>query len=100
MEDAKLAVDEADRTARYQAVKGQARDEMQEQVARQARQGNERQLAESAAIGDHMKEKAVTELVDTETEIERGRVAARVSQVVDYIFYLIYSLIGLEILLG
>ena len=100
MEDAKLAIDEADRTARYQAVKGQARDEMQEQVARQARQGNQRQAAESAAIGDHLKEKAVTELVDTETEIERGRVAARVSQVVDYVFYLIYSLIGLEILLG
>jgi len=100
MEDAKLAIDEADRTARYQAVKGQARDEMQEQVARQARHGNQRQVAESAAIGDHLKEKAVAELVDTETEIERGRVAARVSQVVDYVFYLIYSLIGLEILLG
>ena len=98
-EDAKLAIDEADRAARYQAVKGQAREEMQEEVARQTRRSDDRHQAETAAIGDHLKQKAVTELVDTETEIERGRVAARVSQVVDYVFYLIYSLIGLEILL-
>ena len=98
-EDAKLAIDEADRAARYQAVKGQAREKMQEEVARQSHRSDERHLAETAAIGDHLKDKAVTELVDTETEIERGRVAARVSQVVDYVFYLVYSLIGLEILL-
>ena len=98
-EDAKLAIDEADRAARYQAVKAQARDEMQQEVARQPHRSDDRQQANTTAIGDHFKEKAVTELVDTETEIERGRVAARVSQVVDYIFYLIYSLIGLEILL-
>lgn len=34
-------------------------------------------------------------MVETETEVER----ARVSQVVDYIFYLIYGLITLEIVL-
>ena len=97
MEDAKLAIDEADRAARYEAVKGQARDEVQEEVTRQAGRGNHREQA--AAIGSHLQEKAVTELADTEREIERGRGAARVSQVVDYLFYLIYSLIGLEILL-
>jgi len=97
MEDTKLAIDEADRAARYQSVKGQARDEMQEEVARQTRGDANRDRA--AAIGSHLQEKAVTEISETETEIERGRMAARVSQVVDYLFYLIYSVIGLEILL-
>ena len=97
MEDTKLAIDEADRAARFEAVKGQARDEVQEEVARQSRRGGNREQA--ATIGSHLQEKAVTELADTEAEIERGRGAARVSQVVDYIFYLIYSLVGLEILL-
>jgi uncharacterized protein YggT (Ycf19 family) len=42
----------------------------------------------------------VHEAVSTEREIARGRTAARISQIVDYIFYLIYGLIALEFLLG
>ena len=99
LEDEKLAIDESQRTARHQAVKGEVRREMQEEISRQAQQSDEQHHAEAAVISERLKEKAVSELVDTEAEIERGRSAARVSQVVDYIFYVIYSLIGLEILL-
>jgi uncharacterized protein YggT (Ycf19 family) len=35
----------------------------------------------------------------TESEIGRARTAARASQIIDFIFYVIYSLIGLQILL-
>jgi len=38
--------------------------------------------------------------VSTERELGRGRTAARISQIVDYFFYLIYGLIALEFLLG
>src|SRR5262249_5660566 len=37
--------------------------------------------------------------VETESELDRARGLARVSQVVDYVFFLIFSLIGLEIVL-
>ncbi|MEK6299222.1 MAG: hypothetical protein AABO41_00745 [Acidobacteriota bacterium] len=47
-----------------------------------------------------LKQKSVHEAVATERELERGRTAARVSQVVDYVFYLIYGLIALGFLLG
>lgn len=98
-EDQKLAIDESDRAHRYQAVKGEVRQDMQEKIANRAQQPDSRVEAETAAIGDHMKEKAVAELASTEVEIERGRTAARISQVADYIFGAIYALIALEILL-
>jgi len=99
LEDEKLAIDESERAARHQALKGEVRREMQGEISRQANQNDEQHNAETAAIGEHLRAKAVGELVGTEAEIDRGRAAARVSQVVDYVFYLVYSLIGLEILL-
>jgi len=98
IEDEKLALDESERAARHQAIKGEVRREMQGEIAREARVDNH-QHAEAATVGEKFREKAIGEIVGTETEIERGRAAARVSQVVDYIFYLIYSLIALEIVL-
>src|SRR5262245_54594028 len=99
LEDEKLAIDESERAARHQAVKGQVRREVQGNIAREAARSESDQRGEAAAIGEHFREKAVGEIASTETEIERGRAAARVSQVVDYIFYLIYTLIALEIVL-
>lgn len=99
IEDEKLAIDESDRTHRYQAVKGEVRQDLQAEIARRAQEKDEREKAEAAALGEHLKGKAIKELVSTEGELERGRVAARVSQVADYIFFAIYALIGLEILL-
>gem|GEM_PF-3131062 len=99
LQDEKLAIDESERAARHQAIKGEVRREMQGEISRQARQDVEQHLAETAEVGEHFREKAISELAGVEAEIDRGRAAARVSQVVDYIFYLVYSLIGLEILL-
>ncbi|HWC77206.1 MAG TPA: hypothetical protein VG778_07085 [Blastocatellia bacterium] len=96
-QDEKLAIDESDRAERYQAVKRDARQEMQAEIASQA--PDERQRSEAAAVGERLKDKSIRELAETDAEIERGRGAARVSQVVDYIFFVIYGLIGLEILL-
>lgn len=96
-EDEKLAIDESDRAHRYQAVKGEVRKDIQEKIA--AEQPDRQTEAQATAIGDHMKAKAVDELASTEVEIERGRTAARISQVADYIFGAIYALIALEILL-
>ena len=97
-DDEKLAADESDRAAQHQAVKGEARQEMQAEIVRHTQQSDEHK-EQAAAIGAHLKEKAIKELVGTEAEIERARIAARVSQVFDYIFYIIYALIALDILL-
>jgi YGGT family. len=46
-----------------------------------------------------MRQRAVGEVAQTEREVERGRVAARVSQVVDYIFLLLYAILAIRLLL-
>ena len=99
LEDEKLAIDESERAARHQAIKGEVRREMQDEISRQANRPDEEHHAEAAAIGEHFRGKAISEVADVEAEIDRGRAAARVSQIIDYVFYLIYALISLEIIL-
>lgn len=56
--------------------------------------------AQVGRVADEFRAKAVDEVVATEREVERARGAARVSQIVDYIFYVIYALLGLRFLLA
>ena len=51
-------------------------------------------------VAGEFRSKAVDEVVDTEREVERSRSLARVSQVVDYIFWVIYALLGMRFLLA
>ncbi len=97
--DDKLAADEARRSVQHDAVKSQVEGEVQAEIADRA------SLApppgEAGKIDDvagHFRAKAVNEVVDT--EVERGRGAARISQVIDYIFYLLYALLAMRFLLA
>jgi hypothetical protein len=100
MVDDKLAVDEAQRAATYEAVKGEVEAEVGGEISAEAQVPKASQAARIESIADGMRDKAVYEVVDTEREVERGRVAARISQVVDYIFFLIYGLLTIRLLLA
>lgn len=99
IEDEKLAIDESRRIAQHEATKGAVRSEVHGRIAERADRLDPVDRAQTDAVADDFRHKAVTEVVETETEIERARGLARVSQVVDYLFYLIYALISLIILL-
>jgi uncharacterized protein YggT (Ycf19 family) len=98
IEDNKLAIDESNRTAVHEGVKSEVREELQSDIAQHTPK-DEQYRAQTTALGEGMREKTLRELAGTEREIDRGRAAARASQVVDYIFFIIYALLGLEILL-
>jgi hypothetical protein len=99
IDDGKLALDEERKLAQLEAVKGQARGEVTSEVATRMDEPVRGEDARAAAIAGSMKEKAYQEVVDTDAELERTRGLARVSQFVDYAFYVIYGLISLEIIL-
>jgi uncharacterized protein YggT (Ycf19 family) len=83
------------------SVKAQVEGELQAENSDRASQGPP--PGEARTIDDvegQFRAKAVNEVVDTEREVERGRGAARISQVVDYIFYLIYALLAMRFLLA
>ncbi len=100
MTDNKLEIDEARRAANYEAIKSDVKNEVGGEIAYEARSVTSAQANDIDAVAGRMREKAVTEVVQTEREVERGRFVARISQVVDYLFFLIYGLLTIRLLLA
>jgi YggT family protein len=97
--DNKLAIDEENRLARHEAVKNEVNQEVQTEVAREADNLSAQDQNRLNAVGQQLRSKSINEVASTEGELDRAKGAARVSQVIDYIFYLIYGIITLEIIL-
>lgn len=95
-----VLLDEERRLASHQEVKASIDDDVNARIKRESARVEPKESAEVAGVAQDLKQKSVHEAVSTDRELERGRTAARVSQVVDYVFYLIYGLIALEFLLG
>jgi uncharacterized protein YggT (Ycf19 family) len=99
MVDNKLELEEAQRAATYEAVKTDVQSEVGGEIAARAERADASDAGRIEHVAGDMREKAVDEVVQTEREIERGRVMARVSQVVDYLFFIVYGLLTLRFLL-
>src|SRR5262245_3408689 len=101
MDDEKLAREEARRASQHEAVKSQVEGDVQSEISERAGQRRPTGDAERIEqVASNFRSKAVDEVVDTERELQRSRGLARVSQVVDYIFYVIYALLGMRFLLA
>ena len=98
--DDKLAADEARRSVQHETVKAQVEGEVQAEIADQAQAPAAGESRKIQQVAGEFRSKAVDEVIHTEREVERGRVAARVSQFIDYIFYVIYALLGMRFLLA
>lgn len=98
--DDKLAADEARRSVQHDSVKAQVEGEVQAEIADQAQAPAAGESRKIQQVAGEFRSKAVNEVVDTEREVERGRGAARVSQIIDYIFYVIYGLLAMRFLLA
>jgi len=96
MTDDKLIRDEAQRAANYEAIKSGVKSEVGGEIVAEADRLPSDRIEN---VAQDMRSKAVNEVVQTQHEVDRGRFAARVSQVVDYVFFLIYGLLGLRLLL-
>ena len=99
MVDDKLAIDEAERAASYEAVKSDVRTGIENEIAARAADRDRNQAERIEEVASGMRRIAVDEVVETREDVDRARFAARVSQIVDYIFFLIYALLTLRLLL-
>jgi uncharacterized protein YggT (Ycf19 family) len=95
-----VLLDDERRLASHQDVKTSIDDDVNAGIKRESARVEPKEAAEVAEVAHDLKQQSVREAVTTERELGRGRSAARISQIVDYIFYLIYGLIALEFLLG
>lgn len=99
MVDDKLLRDEAERTANYEAIKSNVKSEVGGAIVAEAERPVGSQAEHVENVASDMRQSAVSEVEQTHREVERGRAAARISQVVDYVFFLIYGLLGIRLLL-
>jgi uncharacterized protein YggT (Ycf19 family) len=95
-----VLLDEERRLASHQEVKAQVDDDVNARIKRESARVEPTEAAQVAEVAHDLKQKSVHEAVATERELQRGRTAARISQVVDYVFYIIYGLIALQFVLG
>src|SRR6266513_1040363 len=100
MSDDKLAMDEARRAGQHGAVKSQVEGEVQAEIADRAAQAPPAEGQKIDQVAGEFRAKAVDEVVETEREVGRARGVARISQVIDYIFFVLYALLGLRFLLA
>ena len=99
IDDTKLAADESRRIAQHEAVKSAIHGDVNAEIAVAADEPTPRQAAQAEVLGREFRQRAMDEVVETEVEVERAKGAARVSQFVDYAFYVVYGIISLEIIL-
>lgn len=99
--DDRLATDEARRAFQHDAVKANVEGDVNAKIAAQASKlpppGAARTIEQVAGT---FREHAVDEVVDSERAVRRSRGVARASQVIDYVFFLIYALLAIRFLLA
>lgn len=100
MDDEKIAADQERRDVQHGAVKSEIEGDVNAEIAARAKVRDPESAGEIRRAADELREGAVDEVTASEREIVRGRGAARVSQVVDYVFWLVYALLGLRFVLG
>ncbi len=100
MVDDKLERDELQRAANYEAIKSDVKAEVGGEIAAEANVATPSEAHRVEQIAGDMRHRAVDEVEQTEREVQRGRFVARISQVVDYIFFLVYGLLVIRLLLA
>jgi uncharacterized protein YggT (Ycf19 family) len=93
-----LVVDESARLSRHEQVKGAVEAKVQDEIREKAEARTE-DHGRVGAVAGQLRAKALTQVEETEAELHRSRSMARVSQFFDYLFYVVYGLIGLEVAL-
>ncbi len=97
-EDKKFLTDEARKIAQHEEIKRELVEEVHHEIEGRVALGPQ-ERAKVETVAEELKQKAIREISITEAELERSKNVARVSQIVAYIFSLIYGLVGLEIVL-
>ena len=99
MVDNKLEIEEAQRAANYEAIKSNVKSDVGSEIAARADRATVSESAQAENLAGNMRQKAINEIAETDREVERGRAMARVSQIVDYIFFLIYGSLAIRLML-
>lgn len=100
MAETKLAADEARRVAHNLAMQTQVEKDVNAGIAQRAEHTTVAEAREMDRVAGDFRGKAIDEVVGKDREVRRARVLARISQIVDYVFFVVYALLGIRLVLG
>ncbi len=100
MKDNKLIADEERKMMQHNQVKSEIENQVNDEVLARAENTTSNETHQMDNIAQEFRGKAINEVVTTEREIGVSRVAARISQVIDFAFYVVYGLLALRLLLS
>ena len=100
MEDRTVADDEARRVAQHGATAATVERDVNADIAHRAERGGAAEAVKLDRVASDMRGDAIAEVAGTGREIDRGRTFARISQVVDYLFSLLYGLLAIRLVLA
>jgi len=97
MDDDKLAAEEARRAGQHGAVRSYVESEVGAEVAAEASIPTATELRREEKVAADLRRRALNDVVVTEQAVDQARGAARISQFVDYVFYVIYALLAVRV---
>ena len=100
MEDNKVAVGEARRAVLHDSMKSQVDRDVNAEIAERAEHATRTEGQRMDQVAEKFRGKAIDEVVGTDREAGRARSLTRFSQVVDYAFYAVYTLLAIRLALA
>lgn len=100
MDDDKLASEEARRDVQHNSVKSKVEGDVNASIAARAERTTPAEAEKMEAVAGEFRGKAIAAVVGTDREVERARGLARVSQVIDYLFFVVYALLAIRLVLA
>lgn len=100
MEDNKVAVGEARRAVLHDSMKSQVDRDVNAEIAERAEHATRTEGQRMDQVAEKFRGKAIDEVVGTDREAGRARSLTRFSQVVDYAFYAVYTLLAIRLVLA
>lgn len=100
MEDDRVATDDNRRVAQYTATVSDIEGDVNADLAQRAERGSAAESKRLDQVAGDMRTDAIDEVTDQGRDMSRGRLFARISQVTDYVFSLLYGLLAIRLVLA
>jgi uncharacterized protein YggT (Ycf19 family) len=98
-EDRNVAADDARRVAQHETTASAVARDVNDDIAARADVRTAGETASLNRVADDMRSSAISDAAGQNREMSRARGTARLSQVVDYVFYVVYGLLAVRLVL-
>lgn len=95
-----VAADEARRVAHHDSMKSQVDRDVNAKIAQRVEHSTSAEGLAMDKVATEFRGKAIGEVAGKDREVRRARVIARVSQVIDYVFFVVYGLLCVRLVLA